>query len=99
MRRPSGRAAHPSGALSALGWKVFNLVITRDNGATDPVTAKPVPKDVIREEFAHLHETPRQLIEHGQDWEGLGAVRRDPIDGWVDGRVALLGDAAHPTLQ
>lgn len=24
---------------------------------------------------------------------------RDPIDRWVDGRVALLGDAAHPPLQ
>ena len=24
---------------------------------------------------------------------------RDPVDRWVDGRVALLGDAAHPMLQ
>ena len=24
---------------------------------------------------------------------------RDPVDVWVDGRVALLGDAAHPMLQ
>ncbi len=24
---------------------------------------------------------------------------RDPVLGWVDGRVALLGDAAHPMLQ
>ncbi len=24
---------------------------------------------------------------------------RDPVDKWVDGRVALLGDAAHPMLQ
>ena len=24
---------------------------------------------------------------------------RDPIDNWVHGRVALLGDAAHPPLQ
>ena len=24
---------------------------------------------------------------------------RDPVEHWVDGRVALLGDAAHPTLQ
>ncbi|WP_040840929.1 FAD-dependent oxidoreductase [Nocardia brevicatena] len=24
---------------------------------------------------------------------------RDPIDTWVDGRIALLGDAAHPPLQ
>jgi salicylate hydroxylase len=24
---------------------------------------------------------------------------RDPIDTWVDGRIALLGAAAHPPLQ
>ncbi len=24
---------------------------------------------------------------------------REPIDNWVDGRVALLGDAAHPMMQ
>jgi len=24
---------------------------------------------------------------------------RDPIDQWIDGRVALLGDAAHPMMQ
>jgi 2-polyprenyl-6-methoxyphenol hydroxylase-like FAD-dependent oxidoreductase len=23
-------------------------------------------------------------------------VDRDPVDSWVDGRVALIGDAAHP---
>ena len=24
---------------------------------------------------------------------------RDPIDKWIDGRVGLLGDEAHPMLQ
>ncbi|CAM5520476.1 3-hydroxybenzoate 6-hydroxylase 1 OS=Streptomyces glaucescens OX=1907 GN=xlnD1 PE=4 SV=1 [Streptomyces glaucescens] len=24
---------------------------------------------------------------------------RDPVDRWTDGRVTLLGDAAHPMLQ
>ena len=24
---------------------------------------------------------------------------RDPVERWIDGRVALLGDAAHPMLQ
>jgi salicylate hydroxylase len=24
---------------------------------------------------------------------------RDPVSRWIDGRVALLGDAAHPMLQ
>ncbi len=26
-------------------------------------------------------------------------VDRDPVETWVHGRIALLGDAAHPPLQ
>ena len=29
----------------------------------------------------------------------LGISDRDPIRHWSQGRVTLLGDAAHPTLQ
>ena len=33
------------------------------------------------------------------DWKLWVLCDRDPVDRWVDGRVAVLGDAAHPTLQ
>jgi len=34
-------------------------------------------------------------------WHGLRwpMFDREPIDRWIDGRVALIGDAAHPMLQ
>ena len=35
----------------------------------------------------------------GRDWKKWVLCDRDPVMGWVDGRVALLGDAAHPMLQ
>ena len=42
---------------------------------------------------------PRQIIEHGEDWKLWVLCDRDPVETWIDGRVALLGDAAHPMLQ
>ena len=41
----------------------------------------------------------RQLIDHGEDWKYWVLCDREPIQNWVEGRVALLGDAAHPMLQ
>ena len=81
------------------GWKVFNLVVTYHNDAPEPVAGKPVSKDEVRRGFEHVNARAHQIIEHGQDWKLWVLCDRDPVSHWVDGRVALLGDAAHPMLQ
>lgn len=81
------------------GWKVFNLVITKVNDATEVVAGLSLSKDEVRANFDHIHEIPQQLIEIGQNWKVWVLCDRDPIDNWIDGRAVLLGDAAHPTLQ
>jgi salicylate hydroxylase len=81
------------------GWKVFNLVVTCHNDAPEPVTGKPVSKEEVRRNFVHVHPRARQIIEHGEDWKLWVLCDREPIQDWVDGRVTLLGDAAHPMLQ
>ncbi len=81
------------------GWKVFNLVVTYHNYAPEPVAGLPVSHDEVRKGFEHIAELPRQIIEKGKDWKLWVLCDRDPILNWVDGRVALLGDAAHPMLQ
>jgi salicylate hydroxylase len=81
------------------GWKVFNLVITCHNDAAEPVAGKPVSKDEVMRGFAHVHERARQIIELGIEWKLWVLCDREPIEQWVDGRVVLLGDAAHPMLQ
>ncbi len=81
------------------GWKVFNLVVTYHNDVEEAVAGKPVDKDEVRQGFEHIHPRARQIIEHGDDWKLWVLCDRDPILDWVDGRVALLGDAAHPMLQ
>ena len=81
------------------GWNVFNLVVTYHNDAPEAVAGVPVSKDEVREGFAHIAERPRQIIEIADDWKLWVLCDRDPQEAWVDRRVALLGDAAHPMLQ
>lgn len=81
------------------GGKVFNLVVTTDNNAPEPVAGRPIAKSEVHANFPHICDRVRQIIEHGQDWKLWVLCYREPIATWTDGRVALLGDAAHPMLQ
>ncbi len=81
------------------GWKVFNLVVTFHNDAPEPVAGKPVSADEVRRGFENVHPRARGIIDCGRDWKLWVLCDRDPIERWVEGRVALLGDAAHPMMQ
>lgn len=81
------------------GWKLFNLVVTYHNDAAQPVAGKPVSREEVMRGFEHIHARPRQIITHGVDWKLWVLCDREPIANWTDGRVTLLGDAAHPMLQ
>ena len=81
------------------GWKVFNLVVTYHNDAPEPVAGKPVSHEEVLQGFVHVHPRAQQIIRHGKDWKLWVLCDRDPVERWVDGRVALLGDAAHPMMQ
>ncbi|MEQ1614763.1 MAG: FAD-dependent monooxygenase, partial [Hyphomicrobiaceae bacterium] len=77
------------------GWQQFNLVVTYHNDAPEPVAGFPVTHEEVRQGFQHVCARARQIIDHGRDWKKWVLCDRDPILNWVDGRVALLGDAAH----
>ncbi|MBK3800880.1 3-hydroxybenzoate 6-monooxygenase [Azospirillum brasilense] len=81
------------------GGKVFNLVVTCHNDAAEAVAGVPVTKEVVYEGFSHIADRPKQIIERGENWKLWVLCDRDPTPDWVDGRVVLLGDAAHPMLQ
>jgi salicylate hydroxylase len=80
-------------------WKVFNLVVTCHNDAPEPVAGKPVSEAEVMQGFAHVHPRAQEIIRHGKNWKLWVLCDRDPHQRWIDGRVALLGDAAHPMLQ
>jgi salicylate hydroxylase len=81
------------------GWKAFNLVVTYHNDAPEPVAGRPVDEAEVFAGFRHVHPMAQSIIRQGRDWKLWVLCDRDPVEGWVEGRVALLGDAAHPTLQ
>ncbi len=80
-------------------WKAFNLVATFHNDAQEPVAGKAVSIKEVQDGFQHVHPLARQIIERGSQWKLWVLCDRDPTKVWVDARVALLGDAAHPMLQ
>lgn len=81
------------------GGTVFNLVVTYHRDALEAVSGKPVTHAEVAEGFEHVHPTARAVIEHGRDWKQWVLCDRPPVSRWTEGRVALLGDAAHPMLQ
>ena len=81
------------------GWKTFNLVVTCHDDAPEPVAGRAVPAEQVVAAFRHLHPLVRSIIGQGRDWRLWVLCDRDPVERWVDGRIALLGDAAHPMLQ
>ncbi|WP_424892948.1 3-hydroxybenzoate 6-monooxygenase [Streptomyces sp. XH2] len=81
------------------GGKCLNLAATRDDAASEVVTGVPVPAGAVVAEFPELGHAARRLLELGKGWRAWVLCDRDPVAGWTDGRVTLLGDAAHPMLQ
>jgi len=81
------------------GWKSFNLVVTYHNDAPEPVAGKPVAAEEVMRGFEHVCDRARGIIARGRDWKLWVLCDRDPVERWVDGRVTLLGDAAHPMMQ
>ncbi|PAZ15860.1 salicylate hydroxylase [Streptomyces sp. SA15] len=81
------------------GGKYLNLAVTRDNGATVPVAGREAERAHVLGRFPGIGTTARRLLELGEGWREWVLCDRDPVPAWTDGRVALVGDAAHPMLQ
>ncbi|RZB16712.1 FAD-binding protein [Streptomyces sp. F001] len=81
------------------GGRYLNLAPSVENGATEAFAAVPVEQARVLGELAALGGTAQRLLALGEHWKSWALVDRDPVDRWTDGRVTLLGDAAHPMLH
>ena len=82
------------------GWDVFNIVcVFHDDGRTEPAANAPGSREEVMQRFADVCAKPRSILDALYEWRYWVLCDREPVDTWVDGRVALLGDAAHPMLQ
>lgn len=55
-------------------------------------------KEECRRDFEGWHADVHTLIDHLDRTFKWALMSREPLPHWSDGRVTLLGDAAHPTL-
>ncbi|MSQ87832.1 MAG: FAD-binding protein [Betaproteobacteria bacterium] len=55
--------------------------------------------DELEELFARMHPGVRDSLRYISRERNWVLHDREPVTNWTDGRVTLLGDAAHPTLQ
>ena len=55
--------------------------------------------DELEEIFAQTHPRVRDSLRYVSRERNWVLHDRDPVTNWTAGRVTLLGDAAHPTLQ
>jgi salicylate hydroxylase len=81
------------------GGAYVNLVTANPAGdwRTESWTAPGRVADFLAE-FAGWNEAVLQLIGAARETRRYAFYAREPITTWVAGRVALLGDAAHPML-
>ena len=58
----------------------------------------PGDPDVLRREFAGWDARIAELLRHVQTTFRWALYDREPLPVWTNGRLSLLGDAAHPML-
>ena len=81
------------------GWKTFNLVATFQTEVESVGVNEPGNRDEILSRFGHIVHKARKLLKIPTEWRRWVLGDREPIENWTEGRVTLLGDAAHPTHQ
>ncbi len=81
---------------------VINVVaVVEDKVAIDwtaDIWSQAGDANEIQARFATWHAEARTLIAAAREWREWPLVDLDPLPEWTAGRVALLGDAAHPML-
>ncbi len=58
----------------------------------------PGDRSFLEARFSSWDATARELLRGSADWRKWPLFDCKPIASWVAGRVALMGDAAHPML-
>ena len=95
--------AYPITPVGADGLQTINWIAERRDFELSEVLHdwnRSVSTDVFRHFFADWHfdwlDVPA-LIDAAEYVFEYPMVDREPLDSWVQGRILLLGDAAHPT--
>jgi 3-hydroxybenzoate 6-monooxygenase len=81
------------------GGEQYNVVVTFHSREVETWGVREGSRDEVLSYFDGIAARPRQLLELPKSWKRWATADREPIERWSEGRVTLLGDAAHPFLQ
>lgn len=76
----------------------FNIVALVKESWEAEGWSEPASSDSLLAKFTHAPKGLRALLERPQAWLKWALCGMDPGSIWVEGRIALLGDAAHAML-
>ena len=79
--------------------ELFNLVAVFHSSKYDEGWDTFGDTAELQERFAQAVPQVRELLDKIETWKMWVLCDREPVKNWSDGRVTLLGDAAHPMLQ
>ena len=93
-----GRGKHAVTYLLRRG-ELANLVavVEREDWTEESWSTQGSYEEAMRD-FSGWHPTITRLIKEAETLYRWALFDRPPLETWIDGRVALLGDAAHPML-
>ncbi|MCY1260579.1 3-hydroxybenzoate 6-hydroxylase [compost metagenome] len=78
---------------------IFNIVAVFKDPAPGHGDLRVTHEEDVRHVYAEAHPALKKLLSMMDLERRWVLADRDPIRQWTRGRVALLGDAVHPTLQ
>jgi salicylate hydroxylase len=81
------------------GGELLNIFAGRvSNEWADEAWAVPSAIDEMLDAYAGWHPGMLHVLSGAREAYKWGIYDREPLERWVAGRVALLGDAAHPMM-
>lgn len=75
----------------------FTGIVEKDSWTTESWTEQGSIEECLQD-FNGWHEDVQTLVQQLEAPLRWAMMVREPLDNWTNGRITLLGDAAHPTL-
>ncbi|HKA64348.1 MAG TPA: FAD-dependent monooxygenase [Methyloceanibacter sp.] len=80
------------------GGKDLNIVAVVEGGSAKQGWSRRAEPDLLLPSFERWAQPAKALLETVETWRCWSLFRLKPLPRWTNGRMALLGDAAHPVL-